>query len=70
MCNCCRVTVIESNLVVAWKCPHGLSWALKAEADAGLLTDELSCIEAALHRRQIHGDAWNALRLMKGAPDD
>ena len=70
MCDCCRVTVVESNAVVAWKCTHGLSWALKAEIDATAFTDELTRIEAALRRQQMRGDVWNALRLMKGALDD
>ena len=70
MCDCCRVTIVESNVVVAWRCPHGLSWALKVEADAPLLTEELTRIETALHRQEIHGDVWHALRLMKGGRDD
>ena len=70
MCDCCRVTVVESNLVVAWTCLHGLSWATKTGVDAAALTAELTRIEAALRRQQMRGAVWKALRLMKGARHD
>lgn len=70
MCDCHRVTVVESNVVVAWSCPHGLFWALKNGFNTAALTEELASIEAALHRWQVHGEVWEALRLMKGAPHD